>query len=84
MIPVVTVEGGSTFTVITKMFQVLAITVEALPPSTVTSGTTTPTPLVALYMKMEEVVGLMIVLYCTLAVLAVACNTSNFAKCITF
>ena len=49
------------------MFLALAITVEALPPSTVTTGTTTLTPPVALDTGMEAVAGLMIVLYCTLA-----------------
>ena len=83
VVPVVTVEGGSTFTVIAKMFLALAITVEALPPPTVTSGTTTLPPLVVLYMEMEDDIGLKIVLYCTVAVLAVACKTLNFAKCIT-
>ena len=67
VVPEVTVEGGNASTVIANARNILAITVKVLPPFTVTTGTTTLTPPVALDTGMEAVAGLMIVLYCTLA-----------------
>ena len=67
VVPVVTVESGNASTVIANARNILAITVKVLPPSTVTTGTTTLTLPVALDTGIEAVASLMIVLYCTLA-----------------